>query len=119
MSIEPAEPAPERVLSIEDILAADDLPTGMVKCPEWGGSVQVRALSRKQVIDLIDQCKDDDEGLDSSKFQMRLAIAGMGVTEDRAVQLNKKHPTPIKRICDEVRRLSGLDGGAVFLDAED
>lgn len=103
-----------RLLSIDDILAADDLPTDVVSCPEWGGDVQVHALTRKQALDIIDQCKDDDAGIDGSKFQILLVVAGMRLTEDRVTQLNGKHSGPIARIADRVKVLSGLDGGAMF-----
>jgi hypothetical protein len=34
------------ILSIEQILQADDIPSEVVSVPEWGGEVKVRGLSR-------------------------------------------------------------------------
>ena len=34
------------ILSIEQILAADDIPSEVVDVPEWGGEVKVKGLSR-------------------------------------------------------------------------
>lgn len=97
-----------RVLSIDDILAADDLPTGTVDCPEWGGVVEVRALSRQQVVDAIEAAGDGEGGLDFTKYQIELVWRGLGLTHDRVAQLNDKHPGPIKRIELKVRELSAL-----------
>lgn len=33
-------------LTIDEILAANDLPTEVVEVPEWGGSIKVQGLSR-------------------------------------------------------------------------
>lgn len=34
------------ILSVEQILAVDDIPSEVVEVPEWGGEVKVRGLSR-------------------------------------------------------------------------
>jgi len=36
---------PEKILTAEDILAADDLTTKKIHVPEWGGTVIIRTLS--------------------------------------------------------------------------
>src|SRR5712691_9265522 len=38
-----------KILSLADILAADDLPEKVVDLPEWGGAVRVRALKRGDI----------------------------------------------------------------------
>lgn len=113
------KPAPP-VLSIDDILAADDLRTATVDCPEWGGLVEVRALSRQEVVDAIEASTSEVEELsgdggtrtaqrlDEVRMQMELVWRGMGLTKDRVAQLDGKHPGPIKRIELKVRELSGL-----------
>lgn len=97
-------------LSIDDILAADDVQTALVDCPEWGGSVQVRSLKRAEVVSAWETAMDGEGLLDTSKLQMNIVVAGLSLTADRAAQLDEKHPGPIKRIEDKVRELSGMGG---------
>lgn len=109
-------PAPKKLLSIDDILAADDLPTARVDCPEWGGQVEVKALTRAQVVTAIQAATDGDGIIDNGAFQMGLVIQGMGLTEDRLRQLDGKHTAPIKRVANKIRDLSGIGDDAGFPD---
>lgn len=102
-----------KLLSIDDILAADDLPTARVHCPEWGGDVEVKALTRAQVVTALEAATNDGS-INFGSFQLALVIQGMGLTEDRVRQLDGKHTAPLKRIADKVRELSGISGDATF-----
>ena len=113
----PAAKTPAKVLSIDDILAVEDLPTDTVACPEWGGVVTVRALSRHEVVQALQACIDEDGLADQTKLQMEFVWRGMSLTPDRVAQLDKKHPRPLKRINDKVREMSGIDEDDRFPDA--
>lgn len=100
-----------RTLSVEDVIDLDDLPSEVVPTPEWGEGtgVEVRALSRMEVVRLVEACTDDETGsFDNAKYQLTLVMKGWGVTEDRYTQLERKHTTPIRRIADKVAELSGV-----------
>ena len=104
----PAVKKPVKILSIDDILQADDHTTATVDCPEWGGQVEVRSLTRAEVVKAWEDSMDADGVLDGMKFQINLVVPALGLTPDRAAQLNEKHPAPIKRIELKARELSGM-----------
>lgn len=106
---------PAKILSIDEIIEVDDLPKATLDVPEWGGSVEVRALSREEVVEASETATDEDGLLDLATLQIELVWRGMGLTKDRAAQLNRKHPNAIKAIDDKIRDLSGIgDAGASF-----
>lgn len=115
MPTSPKKPA-SKILTWDEIEAADDLVTELVECPEWGGSVRIRALSRKVSVDTLAECTDEETGLrDGTQLQMLLVVRGVvepTISEDRLEQLNRKHPDPIARICKRVEVLSGMAPGA-------
>lgn len=108
-----------QLLTAEAILEADDLETRKVEVPEWGGHVIVRALSRRTVLETLDEVTDHENGtVDQAKWTMLLVLRGIHeprLTEDRFEQLNAKHSAPIKRIAEAVKDVSGL-GDRAFLD---
>lgn len=104
------KPAP-KILTVDEILDVDDLVTEVVECPEWGGAVKIKALSRRAVVEMQDACKDADGIIDMTKQQIELVLRGLcepAVTPDRLEQLNGKHPKPLERIADRVIVISGL-----------
>lgn len=104
----PAAKKPAKILSIDEIIEVDDLPKATLEVPEWGGSVEVRALSREEVVEAAGLAQDEDGLLDLPTLQLELVWRGMGLTKDRAGQLNRKHPNAIKTVEMKVRELSGL-----------
>lgn len=101
----------DKILSLDEIVEADDRKTETVKVPEWGGAVKIRALSRRQVVEALEQCTERNSDVDGVKLQMLLLIRGLiepQVTEDRLEQLNSKHAEPINRIVDRVKAISGM-----------
>ena len=56
----PAVKKPVKILSIDDILQADDHTTATVDCPEWGGQVEVRSLTRAEVVKAWEDSMDAD-----------------------------------------------------------
>jgi hypothetical protein len=110
------KPAHLKVLTWDEIEAADDLITEMVDVPEWGGAVKIRALSRKRCVETLDECVGEETGVrDNEKLQMLLVTRGVvepQLSDDRAEQLNKKHVDPIARVSQRVQIISGMDTGA-------
>lgn len=124
------------LLSKDQILEAADLITEDVKCPEWGGSVRVRALSLKESNEwrrglLRAVPKTDpktrgiawdykfDESLAEQSNVRMLAIAcidekGERLFEETDIEkLAGKNPAPIERLVKTVKRISGLDDKAI------
>lgn len=105
-----------KILSLDEILDADDRKTEMVDVPEWGGSVKVRALSRRQVVDALQKCTNQRNGdVDGVKLQMLLLVRGLvepQVSETDLERLEGKHAEPINRIVDRVKEISGMGADA-------
>lgn len=111
----PKKPA-SKILTWDEIEQAEDLVEEVVPCPEWGGGVKIRALSRARSVATLAECVDPETGVrDGGKLQMLLVLRGViepALSDDRYEQLNKKHPRPISRICDRVEEISGMNGQA-------
>jgi hypothetical protein len=111
-----------RILTRDEILAASDLPTEEVPCPEWGpdSAVLVRALSAAEWIDVGRQTMNRDGATDDqSMLDLMVKIPALCVVNENGTRvfsdadveaLGKKNPLPLKRIMDVVQRLSNLDG---------
>lgn len=63
------------MLTIEQILAANDLKVEEVQVPEWGGSVFVRHLSGLEAIELYAQLKDSAAGTVTEKAAARMVAS--------------------------------------------
>lgn len=116
-----ATAAPDNVIVMLDrgmILAAQDLQTEVVPCPEWGGSVIVRGLSgtdrdsfERSMLDI----RGDNAELNWTNFRAKLicrtVVDGDGkrlFTDADAATLGKKSALPIQRLFRVAQRLSGL-----------
>ncbi len=102
-----------KILSVDDILAAPDLPEETVDVPAWGGAVKVKGLTRSQVYDLE---KGSKVGKEHDLMRMDVLMIAAGVTEpklteDQAQQLMQKSASGTQVILDAISRLSGMDKG--------
>lgn len=110
-----------KILSADEILAADDLAMELVDVPEWGGSVYVLALTGEQRGALEKACSvtDGDTGavsVDTEKFMVSTVMLCMVdanrnrlFTGDEArVKLNRKSQAGLRRVFDAASRVSVL-----------
>lgn len=126
-------------LSREQILQFQDIKTTEVDCPEWGGSVRVRALTLAQAQDwrrssltkTIVKAKDGKPSTEYNvdpdklaKSDVRLIVAAAVDEEGKALfnsadveLLMQKSPAPVTRLAKAIVELSGMVQGAVE-DAE-
>ena len=100
------------ILTVEDIVAADDRPSEEVHVPEWGGYVRVRAFSKMQQLELRRLSKDPETGeLDQDKLEMLMAVEGIvepKFTLDQMALLSDKSSNAIDRV---ITRLLVISGG--------
>jgi len=99
------------IITVEQLLAAEDLPPEAIDVPEWGGQVKVRGLSVKAINQANRESTVAGE-IDEEKIACAVVIAGMvepQLTNDQAGQLAEKSMAVINRIVKEIYRLSGLD----------
>lgn len=111
----------EALLTRDQILQAEDLPSEVVQIPEWNGSVMVRGLTgsgrgKFQNSIMSQNGKVDSKmTIDMREAEMRL-VAECTVNEKGAqlftlkdiVELGKKSGSAINRISEVAMRLSGF-----------
>lgn len=108
------KPDQPRLLTAEDIVAVDDVPTETVDVPEWGGSVVLRGLTLEEVLAL----RGDAEGAakDPTALSVKMLTASFAdpvLTPEQAAVLVKKSATVVARLMQKASRLSGVDEEAV------
>ncbi len=106
------------ILSRDDILKADDLPTRKVEVPEWGGIVLVRGLTgaQRDAFEMMFLNWRDKNQASLENFRATLA-AWCIVDEDGKRLFNdtsdvhrlaQKSARALERVFDAARELSGL-----------
>lgn len=97
-------------LSISDIMERT-LPTADVDVPEWGGVVQVRAITQGEITRIYRQATDRSGALNEIKANVLILEAGMlqpKIAPGQYKQFLNKEPGPIARIAAEIITLSGM-----------
>jgi len=101
------------VLSMEDILTADDLSTTTVEVPEWGGSVKVRPFTKRQQVSIRKQAQSSLQGgeIDVDEFERQVFLAGVvepEITVDQYNLLLEKNAQAMDRIVKAVLEINGM-----------
>lgn len=96
-------------LSIDEILAADDLKPAEINVPQWGGTVFVRKLSALEAIRLSGELRKID-GDTSQSTQERLVVA-------LATYLSNEQGQPLATI-EQARAIAAKSAMAVNLIVE-
>lgn len=101
-------------LTLEQIWGADDLEHKELAIPEWGGTIEIKALSKGEHQEA--RLKSMKRGeISPDLLEINLLCAGVvdpQLTPEHAGQLKRKNAGVIERIIGEVLKLSKLDGGA-------
>ena len=99
------------LLSKQDILGCNDIPTELVEVPEWGGSVKVRGMTAGERDRFDDMIRT--QGLSA----LRATMAANGIidedgkrlfTDIEVGKLAEKSAEALDRVVEVVSRLSGL-----------
>lgn len=99
----------QRVLTLDDITAADDRITRTVEVPEWGGSVVVRGLTLEEARD-IQRASIQGGEVDETKVMVLTISAGCVdpvIPRDQAMILAQKRAGNIVRLCVAINELTG------------
>jgi hypothetical protein len=110
-------------LTKDAILAASDLTTEVVECPEWGGSVVIRSMTGAQrdayEQSLMQKNEDGSLAVDTDAMKVKLIVfaavddAGNPLfTADDIHALSGKNAAVIERLATVATRLSGLGRNA-------
>lgn len=96
------------------ILAADDLKKELVKVPEWGGSVYIRAMTGEER-DAFEVSFAGDKKEFKNSFRARLAAScicdeggALLFTESDISELAKKSAAALDRICARCTKINAI-----------
>jgi hypothetical protein len=106
------------LLTKQQIINADDLRTEDIECPEWGGSVRVRALTAKER-DAYEASlmKRDGKKYVSNFVNARAKLVGLCLIDDGGARLfnddevsslGEKSCIAMNRVFEACQRLAGL-----------
>lgn len=107
-----------KVLSLDEILGAQDVQVEEVEIPEWGGSVLVRGMSgtqRDRFEASLQKGKGANREVNLENFRAKLVAASVVDTEGRLVfkeehipAIGRKSARALARIIDVANKLSGI-----------
>ena len=106
------------ILSAQEILDCDDMPTQLLAVPQWGGDVLIKGLSQEQATDIRKQATikvpgptgELVDGLDQAKFEGLLFVASCAqpaFTADQAPLLRKKSAAAFGFVVEAISKLNG------------
>lgn len=117
------------LLTRDQILHADDIKTGDVEVPEWGGTVRIRPLTGAQR-DAFESATIEQRGknptVNLKNLRARLVAASacdekgrLLFTEEDVAALGRKSAKALNRVFEAAQKLSGLTDEDVAELAED
>jgi hypothetical protein len=105
-----------RVITLEDLVAINDLPEEIVEIPEWDGlAVRIRGMTKQQEMELRREAQAGGEW-DPDAWELGLltrCIVEPALSPDGAAVLRGKSAGAIDRILKRILALSGLGKGVV------
>lgn len=99
------------MLTADQILALDDLPTETIEMPEWNCSIEVQGLSKGAYDDIREQA-----GEDAAKVEVAMLVACIKspkFTIEQAAGLRYKSIAAYKRIHEAIARINRVGPEAV------
>jgi len=99
-----------KILSAEDILAADDLKSAEVNVPEWGGKVLIRPMTADQAVIFTD-LQGEDKKHSAVKATALCVVDAEGkplFTEMQAKKLRSKSLAAFMRIQRVILKINGM-----------
>jgi hypothetical protein len=106
-------------LTLDQILAARELPREVVPVPEWGGDVVVQALSRERHLNIIEEAtvtrnagtQNPTREVDGATLDGLIFLSGVvepQFSPEHLGELRKLASGPFSRIVQRVMAISGL-----------
>lgn len=106
-------------LTVEQIIAADDLGQEEISVPEWGGSVVIRGLGYGEWVDIRDASMvggQQDEKI-FSRLLFAAALVEPVITPEQADLLTAKSAASVNRLVEAIVKMSHINAEAIT-DAE-
>lgn len=102
-------------LTLEQIWEADDLKHETVDVPEWGGTIEIKPLTKGEHQECRRKSIKRGE-VDPDLLELNLLCAGVvdpKLTQEDGERLKRKNAGTIERLLRDILRISGLDQNAV------
>ena len=103
---------PKKILSIDEILAAPDLGEKTVEVTDWGGSVVVRGMTKKEQQQLRKQALDPLTGqIDPDRMEILMlahCLAEPKITIEQAEALAQKSASAFDKVLTAIMDVAGL-----------
>ena len=99
-----------RIVTLEDILGADDLPEETVAVPEWGGAVRIKGFSKQQQFDIREEASPTGE-FDTKLFEVLIFVHGViepVIGVEQLELLKTKNATVVDRVIERIMAISGM-----------
>jgi len=101
-----------KILSFDEILAAPDLGEKTVEVPDWGGSVVVRGMTKKEQQQLRRQAADPLTGeLDTDRMEVLMlahCLVEPKIAIEQAEQLAQKSAAAFDKVLEAIMDAAGL-----------
>jgi hypothetical protein len=117
----PRETAPEPAspnghlprLSLDDIVAANDLAEDTIDVPEWGGSLQVRAMTKQRQLEIRNEAAAQGDRNLAELLMFTACVVEPEMTSAAVSVLRGKSAAVFDRVMRRILELNGADAGAV------
>lgn len=98
-----------RIITLDEIVAIDDLPEEVVEVPEWDGlAVRIRGLTIAQHRDLRRQASGTDGKVDFDEFEILFLARSIVEPELEPAVIRGKSVFALQRILNRCYALSGI-----------
>ena len=104
-----------KTLSLNDILAVADVETRRVDVPEWGGTVVIKGLTKRDQQRLRKQASAAAGTFDADVMEhliLSQCLAEPVVTPEQAAQLLEKSAAAVDRVLTAIMDITGLSEAA-------
>lgn len=105
-----------KILSLDEILAAEDVTERIVPVPQWGGSVKVRSITKRQMRVIKEEAKDDEGNLSEDLVEQAIFCHGLidpPVDAEAYEKLLDKSADAVDTITKAILRDSNLEDDSV------
>ncbi|MBT9177529.1 MAG: hypothetical protein DDT20_01863 [Firmicutes bacterium] len=103
---------PEKILSIDEILMSPDLGVKIIEIVEWGGSVVVRGMTKREQQQLRKQAVDSLTGqIDADRMEILMlahCLAEPKITIEQAEQIALKSASAFDKVLTAIMDVAGL-----------
>lgn len=106
----------QNILSVDAIKEAADVTESVIPVPEWGGSVRIRSITKREMNDIKSKSRDAQGDIDEDQMEKWIFLTGLkepAFEETDYEWLLDKSFTALTNITKAIMKGSNLDEGAL------